>query len=310
MLRCPALCLILTTAHAQQPAATSTGTAAEAPLPDIRQLILDVERNEKASEALQRDYTYHVHTEEQDFDSSGRTKKTTVTDAESLTIEGVRVNRVTSRNGRPLTPDEAKKESERIDKAVAKGKARREKNEAKGRDTNDRGDELISASRILELGTFSNPRRIMLDGRSTIVVDYTGDPNAKTRSSAEGVIRDLVGTAWIDEQDRALIRGEGHFVNDYKIAAGLVADIHKGTSFSFRATKINNEVWLPARIEGQGTARILLFVKVNGHLTVITSDYRKFRTTTTIIPSNRIIGPDGQPISEPQPPPTSAPPPP
>ncbi len=292
-------------ASAQQPADAPSGApvAVQAPqdttpLPSIPELLLDVERNQQAAEKMQKDYTYHVHMEEQDLDGKGNTKKTTVTDSESLTIDGVRVDRIVAKNGKPLTPEEAKKESEKIDQEVAKDKERREKREVKGQETDSRGEEVLTVSRILELGTFSNPRRIDLDGRPTIVADYAGDPKAKTKSRFESAFRDLVGTVWIDEKDRVLVRGQGHFLNDFKIGGGLVLDIHKGLSFEFATTKINGEVWLPASVEFQGSARFLLFGGVNGRLHLVTSDYRKFRTSSTIIQSDRLIGPDGNPLPD------------
>ena len=283
------------------PVAVPSQTAAETaekPLPNVRELLLEAERNEKTVEAEQKDYTYHVHQEEQELDGKGNVKKTTVVDAESLTIDGVRVHRTGARDGKPLTDNEKKKEDERINKEVAKARERREKAEGKGEETNSRGDEEISASRVLELGTFSNPRREMLDGRPTIVVDYAGDPNAKTHNRAEGVIRDLVGTVWIDEADRTMVQGKGHFLNDFKIGGGLVADVQKGSNFNFRAQKVNGEAWLPVELEGRGKIRVFLFAGFNGHIHVVTSDYRKFRATTTILGSNGVIGPDGQPVPD------------
>ena len=280
------------------------------PLPPIRNLLLDVERNEKASEAARKDYTYHVHIELDDLDKNGNIKKTDITDAEDLTIDGVPIHRVVARNGKPLTPEEAQKESARIDKEVAKAKELRAKHEAQGQDTDARGDPILPASRILELGAFSNPHRIDLDGRPTIVFDYAGDPHVKTRNQFEGIVRDLVGTVWIDEHDRVLVRGEGHFLNDFKIGGGLVLNIHKGFSFDFRTTKVNGEVWLPVTIDGQGSARILLVDKVDGRFRLVTSDYRKFRASSTILQSDRVIGPDGQPVPDPAPSPSAPPTPP
>jgi hypothetical protein len=267
------------------------------PLPPTTQLLLDSERNQKAAEAASKDYTYHVHTEQQELDHNGNIKKTITTDSESLTIDGVRIDRIVARNGKPLTPDEAQKENDRIDKEIAKAKARRAKLAGKGEDTDARGDQILTVSHILELGTFSNPRRIDLNGRPTIVLDYTGDPNAKTRNESEKVFRDLVGTAWIDEQDRILVRGQGHFLHDFKIGGGLVLNVHQGFSFDFNATHITGNIWLPTTIDAQGSARILLVDSINGRFHLTASDYRKFSTSTTIIPSNRLIGPDGQPIS-------------
>jgi hypothetical protein len=288
--------LCTSSALAQTPVATAPDADAR-PLPPIRALVLDVENNEKIAEAKARDYTYHVHMEAQDLDSNGGVKKTTVTDSESLTIDGVRVDREVARNGKPLTESEAKKESERIDKEVAKAKERREKREDKGEDTDSRGDVIITAERILELGTFSNPRRVQLDGRPTIVADYAGDPNAKTHNPAEGAIRDLVGTVWFDEQDRVLVQAEGHFLKDFKIGGGLVLNIHKGFSFEFHTAKVNDEAWLPVTIDGQGSARFLLVDGIHGRMHLVASNYRKFHATSTISAIGAEVTPDGQPVT-------------
>jgi hypothetical protein len=287
---------------AQQPAESvppSEAAADSAPLPAMSALLLDVERNASAAESARKDYTYRIHIEQQDLDGKGDLKKSTVIDSDSLTIDGVRVDRVTARNGKPLTPEEAKKESERIDKEVAKDKERRAKLQGQGKPTDSRGDEIITAARILELGSFSNPRRVTMNGRPTIVADYAGDPKAKTRNAAENAIRDLVGTVWIDERDHALARSEGHFLNDYKIGGGLIVDIRKGSSFQAQFTKINGEVWLPARIDADGKIRVLLFGGFNGKVHLVASDFRKFRSTSTIVGSSDALGPDGQPAADP-----------
>jgi hypothetical protein len=301
------LLLASAAASAQQPNSPPVAQPAPAtdnPSPSAQDLLLDAERNQKASEAANRDYTYHVHLEQQELDRNGTLKKTITTDAESLTIDGIRIDRTVARDGKPLTPKEAQKESDRIDKEVAKAKQHREKLAAEGKPTDARGDDLLTVSRILELGTFSNPRRVSLNGRPTIVLDYTGDPNAKTRNETEKVFRDLVGTAWIDEQDRILVRGQGHFLHDFKVGAGLFLNIHQGLSFDFTATHITANIWLPATIDAQGSARLLLFEGINGRFHLATSDYRKFHSTSTIIDSDRPIGPDGQPIPSPPPPAT------
>ncbi len=164
---------------------------------------------------------------------------------------------VVKKDDKPLSAEEIAKENERIDKLAARAKEKREKADGQGKETDSRGNEEITVSRLIELGAFNNCRRVQLDGRDTIAVDFTGDPKAKTHNRAEEVIRDLEGTAWIDEQDHVLVRVEGHFANAYKIAGGLVANIQKDTRFSMIQTKVNGEVWLPARFEGHGSFHAL-----------------------------------------------------
>lgn len=264
-----------------------------APLPDARTLLLEVERNDKRLEAMRRDYTYHVHLQQEELNKDGSVKKAEITDSESLTINGIRVNRVVARNGKPLTPEEQAKESERLDREVAKARERQAKATSKGEETDDRGDTILSAARILELGTFSNERRVELNGRPTIELDYAGDPNAKTHSSVENVVKDLVGQVWVDETDRILVRAQGHFLNDFKIGGGLVADVRKGSSFDFQTRHIDEGVWLPETIHGQGSVRLLLFAGLNGRMALTANDYKRFRTSAKILPGEAKVDENG-----------------
>ncbi len=138
-------------------------------------------------------------------------------------------------------------------------------------------------SRILELGSFSNARRVILNGRATIAVDYTGNPNAKTRTAFEGVVRNVAATIWVDEHDKDIARLEGHFVDNFKIAGGLLVNIQKGFELSMDQTRVNDEVWLPARFGVKGMARFFLFFNGNVLVTGSSSDYRKFKTDSTIV---------------------------
>ena len=269
--------------------------AAERPLPDIRTLMHDVETNQRAAEAIEKDYLYRSLVTEQRLDSHGGLKKTETMEYEVFWANGVPVGRLVKKNGQELTPDEQKKESERIDKDSEKAKERRQKADEEGKESDARGHELMTASRALELGSFTNPRRVQLNGRDTIVADYAGDPKAKTRTRFEEVVRDMMGTVWVDETDRVLVKAEGHFVNNFKIGGGLLANIQKGTSFSMEQRKVNGEVWLPARFEGQGSARALLFLGFNGHVEAIESDYRKFKATSTIVPVESSTAPESTP---------------
>jgi hypothetical protein len=271
------------------------------PLPDIATLMHDVEANQRRSETIEKNYIYRSVETEQEQGSSGQIKKTTVNEYDNFWVSGVPVRRMVKKDGKPLSADEIAKEDERIDKIAAKAAEKRSQADAEGKETDPRGNDEVTVSRLLELGAFTNPRRIELNGRDTIAVDFTGDPRAKTRNRAEEVIRDLAGTAWIDEQDHILSRVEGHFVNSFKIAGGLVASVQKDTHFSMEQIKVNDEVWLPARFEGQGSFHALLFFGFNGSAQIVNSDYRKFRATARILPGSASAGSPETPNNSTQP---------
>ncbi len=267
----------------------------ERPLPDIPALMHSVEVNQRASEAIEKNYMYRSVQTHEETDGHGGVKKSETMEYDVFWVNGVPVHRLTKKNGRELSADEQKKESEKIDKEAAKAKERRAKADEKGTETDPRGHEVVTVSRLLELGSFTNARRVQLNGRDTIVVDFAGDPKAKTRNRFEDVIRNMAGTAWVDEEDRMLVKAQGHFVNNFKIGGGMVVNIQKGTSFSMEQRKVNNEVWLPAMVEGNGSARALLFFNFNGRFQAVESDYQKFKATSTILPGMSTVEPEPDP---------------
>jgi len=264
------------------------------PLPDIPTLMHEVEAHQKASEALQKDYLYHSFATERTLDGHGSVKKTETEDADIFYVAGARIHRLTRKNGKELSPDDQKKEGQRIDKEIAKAK------EKQGKPVDER--DVVTVSRFLELGSFSNARRVVLDGRDTIAADFAGDPKAKTRTRFEGAIRDMAGTIWVDEQDRALRKLQGHFINTFKVGGGLLADVKKDSSFEAESTKVNGEVWLPSSAAGQGSIRVMLLLNFNGSLKVAYSDYRKFKATSTILPGVTEPEPQDPPPATPAPP--------
>ncbi len=273
---------VLCPASAPCPAQTPVAASGK-PLPDIVPLMREVEAHQKATEALEQNYIFNSHAVEQTLDSHGNLKKTQTEDAEIFYVAGARIRRLLKKDGHDLTPGEQEKETQRIDQEI--GKARQEQEKGKA----DRERDQVTVSRFLALGSFSNARRLALSGRDTIAIDFTGNPKAKTENRAEGAIREMEGTVWVDEEDRSLRKLEGRFLHDFKIGGGLLADVKQGTTFGAEWTKVNGEVWLPAAFSGQGNMRVLLFVTLHGSLHVAISNYRKFKATSTILPSTPAV---------------------
>jgi hypothetical protein len=293
------LLLSATLLHAQI-TSTPDSVPDEKPLPDVPTLMHQVETNQRLAESLEKNYIYREDSTLNELNKSGGIKKSEERAFEIFYLDGVRVARLVRKDNKDISPDELAKENERIDKEVAKAKERRAKADGSGKETNSAGQDEITVSRILELGTFSNPRRIMVAGRPTIEVDYTGNPSAKTHNPGEGAIKLITGIVCVDEQDKFIQHAEGHFTDNFKLGGGLLADISKGTSFAATNTKINDEVWLPAHAEAHGHIRYLLFFSVNGDATIKTSGYHKFKATSTILPNITVAPPD--PASVPKPP--------
>lgn len=268
-----------------QPAPSST---AQRPLPDLNTLIQQAEAQQRASWKTQRQYTYHLVNSEQDLDSHGTVKKTTTVEADIICVTVACFSKVVARDGKPISADELKKENDRIDARIAEIKQRNTQIAAGQTPAKKNNSENLSFAYFLQIGsqmgTFSNIRRVQLKGRDTIAIDYQGNPHAKSHTMLDGIFRNLAGTVWVDEQDHALVRIEGHVFEDYKVGGGLLADVHKGATIEAEWVKVNDEVWLPAWFHGRGSARIALFSYHSAIIDERESDYRKFRASSTILP--------------------------
>src|SRR5947209_13647100 len=104
-------------------AQTSAAPKDARPLPDITGLMHEVEQHQRDSEKIQKDYLYHELATQQEDNG----KKTETREFDVFWLNGVEVQKLTRKNGKELSPEEQKKENDRIDKEVAKARARKAK---------------------------------------------------------------------------------------------------------------------------------------------------------------------------------------
>jgi len=128
---------------------------------------------------------------------------------------------------------------------------------------------------MLEIMDVRNPRRESYRGRQTIIFDVVGRKDAKTHDLSEDISKKLQGTIWIDEADRQVTRLEATFNDNFHVGGGLVANVQKGSRFSFDQALVNGEIWLPSGGEVSIEMRILL-KGIRQHIVVRDYDYKRF----------------------------------
>jgi len=245
------------------------GPAGEAPLPDIRQLMREVEAHQKQLEKVRENYTYNSLQTTQDVDANGHVTKTESEEFNDFFVNGHIIEREVKRDGQPLSSGEDKKETERITKLVEKAQKTPPGQPLDG--------PAISVSRLLEIMDVVNPRRTEFRGRPTIVFDFVGRKDAKTHGMAEDASKKLKGTVWIDETDRQVAHMEVAFVDNFRIVGGLFANIQKGSSFRFDQAPVQDGLWLPTGGEGNVQARVLLFKNMRQHVIEKDYDFKRFQ---------------------------------
>jgi hypothetical protein len=241
----------------------------QAALPDAATMLREVEAHQKQLDKVRENYTFRALQTTRQLDSSGNTKKIETEEHEVFFVNGNRVQKLVRKDGKELTPDQAAKEQQRVNKEVLKITQ-------PGYTNPDKDD--ITVARLLQIVTFSRPRRIRLNGRDTIAFDFVGDEHAKTHGRGEDALKKVSGAIWIDEADREVTRMNATLDENYHVGFGLLASIAKGSNVVFDQALIRNEAWLPTAIALHLQARAFLVAGIRADVDIRFDQYRKFQT--------------------------------
>lgn len=264
-----------------QSVAPTTSSPTQRPLPDVASLIREVHEHQKELETVRRNYIYRETVQIDQLEGDGGVKHGSLEEREVFYIGGHRISRLIGKDGHDLSPAERRKEEEKVSQRIEKyKKAQERKDSAKSTDSGKQ----LTIETFLRICRFTNPRRIALNGRDTIVFDFSGNPESKTHGILENALKKLTGTMWIDEASREVTRMEARFGETFKVGGGLLGSVEKGSSFVFEQALVNNEVWLPTYSEANLRARLLLIKDLREHEVTRYGDYRKFRADSVIRP--------------------------
>ena len=272
-----------------------TAGAQDRPLPELQSFMAQVRTRLQTDNERQRSYIYVETQRERKLDGAGRTRTESVKVVESyppLPGEDDRWERVLEEGGRRKSEAElARQDAERqkTAEAVAKrlsspsaadrAKATRDYEQSR-KEALDRINDIFVVYDIAMVG------RERFEGRDTIVL--TLEPRAKARPvTREGKwMQYFRCRAWISESDHELVKANVEAIRDANIGFGVLARMNTGTVMTFTRRFINNEVWLPARVDYTIKARVLMLKRFLQGGTIEFSNYRKFTvdTATTIAP--------------------------
>lgn len=247
------------------------------PLPEVHQLMRQVIDHQKQLELVRENYTYTSLLTTQEIDASGQVKKTESAESDEFFVNGHLIDRIVKKDGKPLSPSDEKKETDRVTRLVEKAQK-----VPYGQPLAGAG---VSVSHVLELMDLRQPRREMFRGRPTIVFDFVGRRDAKTHGLVEDASKKLKGTIWIDEADMQVAHLEVSFDDNFRVAGGMFATIDKGSKFSFDQALVSSPnakdpLWLPTGAEGTLQGRLLLLKSLHQHYVERDTGYKTFHVDT------------------------------
>jgi len=257
-------------------------------LPDLKALFKEIDDNQKAIDKIKENYTGSRAEEETEYDKTGKVTKREAKEYTFFYLDGDEISTLTGKDGKPLGEEEQKKENERTQKEIREHEKKdaRDKEKAK-KDDDDPGIEVF-----LRACQFVNPRRERFRGQDVLVFDFEPNPEFKPHKLAEKLVQKLAGVVWIDEKSHDVARLEAYFVGDFKLAAGMLANLQKGTSFVFEQAFTNNEVWLPTYAEVHVGVRVLLVKGFKVNAVIRYSDYKRFNVESISTVGKPKDGPD------------------
>jgi len=263
---------------------------AHAALPDTNELIRKVREHLRTDRELQTQYTYLEKRRDVKVSKLGK-----VTVGPERTFEvypgdapGRTYKRLVAVDGKPLDAAELSRRDEEHRQAVL-ARVESEKNESaddKAKRLKKEADERREERAVIDDGFAVYDIKLVgeeaMDGCHMVIATLTPRPNAQTHTDFGNYFKKFKGRAWVCEDDYQVARVEMEAIDDITIGWGLVGRVHEGSKFTFRRTRVNNEIWLPAEAKFEASGRTLLFRKFQLFTVTSYSDYKKFNVDTSV----------------------------
>jgi outer membrane lipoprotein-sorting protein len=255
----------------------------------IPALLEQVENNQDQIEKIRENYTYNMVETSIEVDGKGRLKQKSEKTYEVFHLgSGWTLRKLKAKDGRALTAEEQRKEQKKAEEFIEtfekwkkeeparKAKEEKEKARRRAQGKPEEDDEDFQLSDFMRVARLANPRRERFRGQEVLVFEFSPRPGYKPRNRAESLVQKLGGVVWIDEQARQIARLEARMLDNFRMAGGLLASVHRGSAVVFEQELVHGEVWLPRYAEINFSVRALLLAGFKINLIQKFDQYQRF----------------------------------
>ncbi|HVW09405.1 MAG TPA: hypothetical protein VHC90_12525 [Bryobacteraceae bacterium] len=226
---------------------------------------------QRSVEALHRDWQaapQFVHIER---DLEGNGWKT----YQVLMIEGSPYQKLIAVNGKPLSPEDANDEEQKLRHTVAErcgeSPAERQKR-ISDYEAGEKRDHAMIAE-LTRAFTFRVTGQQRIDGHQTWVLSATPKPGYQPPSLETKALTGMDGKLWIDTATFEWVRVQAHVIRPVSIG-GFLATVEPGTIFRLVRAPVSKGVWAPAHFSERANARILGIIGHSTHSDETYTDYQ------------------------------------
>ena len=275
--------------------AVAIPAAQQPPLPDYETFAAQVKTHLATDEERQSGYSFMERRVDQKLDASGRTTNESVKTYEvypGLPGED-RYRRLIEEDGKRVVPDRLAKQDrarqkrvEAYARKVASTATPSQRQSVVREEDKFRREYSAAVDDLFRVYDIRMVGRDAIDGHETIIATLDPKAGVKALTRDGKVMQHFKARAWISEADYELVRVEIEAIDTLSFGLGLLARVHKGTVASYERRKVNNEVWLPAKVTWTASARVALVRRLRIRGVAEFSNYRKFTvdTSTTYAP--------------------------
>jgi hypothetical protein len=254
------------------------------PQEQVREMLRVVAEKDLENEKRLRDYTYTYRQQQKSLDGHGNVKKTEIKTYEVLQIYGEQVDRLITKDDKPLSDKDAQKEDEKVQKIIDKRKNESESDRKKRleKEEKSREEDREFVKEVADAFNFRLAPSEEVGGRQAWVLEADPRPGFEPKQKEAKILQKFKGRIWVDKQDEQWVKIDMVAIDDMNFGLFL-AHIRKGLHVYVEQTRVNEEVWLPKRVEAHADMRLALFKNFNIDLDQSYRDYKKFRADTKIM---------------------------
>lgn len=282
-----AAALVILALCAARPAAQPPAQQGPRVLPDPAAFLREVREALARSQEMAHLFAYKERRTDLHMNPFGRmgTGDTRVSEVYPASIPQLTYRRVIQRNGLPVTPEDLAEQEQAYREKVAEVRRRLAREDEDDREERER-DELLAQRRaqrmvddVVASLDFHVARRDVRRGVNTIVIAFSGRPDAKPTTREGRVARVFRGEAWVHEAAREVIHVEAVATDDVSFG-GFVAKLYEGTHATLDRGEIAPGAWMPTRVTLEGEARAL-FRRTKFDYLIEWFDYQRLPATFT-----------------------------
>jgi len=265
--------------------------SAQVPAPDADSIIRRSLERDTENESRLKDYTYTENRQTQTLDKTGAVVKTETVTLDIVNLYGSQYGRRIARNGRPLEGKEKQKVDQEFDKETRKREQETPEERAK-REAEQEKDQAQARNFLQEIPKayfLKIAAQEAIDGLPVWVIEATPRPDFHPTVKHAELLKKLYGRIWIDQSSYQWVRAEAEVLQPITFG-GFLFKLDRGARMTFLQTRVNDEVWLPAKMTARIDARLLM-KHFNLASETTWSDYRKFQVDSRIVTGEEAAGP-------------------